>query len=261
MRTSAFLNNRKEVDLMDCFLIRHCIWHDETQVESAGAIVQNAIEKHGYSAAIDFDSFDKALESFKAEIEKETVYIKDEQFDVLCIPIPGYYEIENPPNQNMKLLLQYDYHRLTNSHQSITLSFKHPSLNEVKSCGLYNIRRGTSRFTIMIEDIEYQLQTVTHGRIYRKTRKPAPDVEKEWDSRAVSFLDMLQNAKAKVEECKNKDAPYLHENLFVEPEYAVGVELHVPNLMKEIEKKELDISLVQNAYKKIKNEEVMIDHG
>jgi MoxR-like ATPase len=261
MRTSAFLNNRLEVDIMDCFLIRHCIWHDETQIEAAGSIVQNAIEKHGYSAAFDFDSFDKALELFKAEIKKETVYTKDEQFDVLYIPVPGYYEIENPPNQNMKLLLQYDYHRLTNSHQSITLSFTHPSDNEVKSCGLYNIRKGTSRFEIVVENSEYQLRTVTHGRIYRKTRKPAPDIEKKWDCRVVYFLDMLQNAKAKVEEYKQKDAPYLRENLFVEPEYAVSVESHVPNLLKEIEKKELDITLAQNAYKKIKNEEVVLDDG
>jgi MoxR-like ATPase len=261
MRTSAFLNNRKEVDLMDCFLIRHCIWHDETQIEASCAIVQNAVEKHGYSAALDFDSFDKALELFKAEIEKETVYTKDEQFEVLCIPVPGYYEIENPPNQNMKLLLQYDYHRLTDSHQSISLSFRNPSDNEVKSCGLYNIRKGNSRFEIMIEEGEYQLRTVTHGKMYRKTRKPAPDVEKEWDCRVASFLETLQSAKAKVEEYKNKDAPYLRENIFVEPEYAAIVETHVPNLLKEIEKKELDLALIQNGYKKLKNEEVVFGDG
>jgi MoxR-like ATPase len=261
MRASAFLNDRTEVDLMDCFLIRHCIWHDETQIEAAGAIVQKAVEKHGYSAAFDFDSFNKILELFKAEIEKETVYVKDEQFDVLYIPIPGYYEIENPPNQNMKLLLQYDYHRLTNSYQSINLSFKHPSNDEVKSCGLHNIRKGNSRFTIMINDAEFQLRTVTHGRLYRKTKKPAPDVEKEWDCRVTSFLDLLQNAKAAIAECSQKDAPYLRENIFVEPEYAASVESHIPNLLKEIEKKELDITLVKNTYKKIKNEEAVFDNG
>jgi hypothetical protein len=71
----------------------------------------------------------------------------------------------------------------------------------------------------------------------------------------------LQNAKAKVEECKQKDMPYLRENLFVEPKYAASVESHIPNLLKELEKKELDISLVQNAYKKIKNEEVVFNDG
>jgi MoxR-like ATPase len=261
MRASAFLNDRAEVDLMDCFLIRHCIWHDETQIEAANAAVRSAIEKHGYRAAFDFDSFDQALASFKAEIEKETVYVKDEQFDVLFIPIPGYYEIENPPNQNKKLLLQYDYHRLTDSYQSINLSFINLSYNEVKSSGLNNIRKGNSRFGIVIDDVAYQLRTVTHGRIYRKTRKPAPDVEKTWDCRVASFLDMLQDAKASIEEYKRRDAPYLRENLFVDPEYADGVESHVPELLKEIEKKELDITLAQNTYKKIKNEVAVSDDG
>ena len=37
LRTSAFLNGRQQVDLMDCFLIQHCLWnspeHRETIVE------------------------------------------------------------------------------------------------------------------------------------------------------------------------------------------------------------------------------------
>ena len=32
LRTSAFLNGRTEVDLMDCFLIKHCIWNDEKKL-------------------------------------------------------------------------------------------------------------------------------------------------------------------------------------------------------------------------------------
>ncbi|MDR0583714.1 MAG: AAA family ATPase [Treponema sp.] len=261
MRTAAFLNDRKEVDLMDCFLIRHCIWHDETQIKPASAMVQNAVEKYGYSAVFDFNFFDKTFELFREEIEKETVYVKDEQFNILYIPIAGYYEIENPPNQNMKLLLQYDYHRLTDSYQNIGISYKNPAYNDVNSSGLYNIRKGNSPFGIIINDTEFRLRTVTHGRLYRKIKKPSPDIEKEWDRRVTSFLDMLQNAKVKIEECKRKDAPYLRKNLFVEPEYAAAVEAHIPNILKEIEKKELDITLAQNTYKKIKSEETVFDDG
>jgi hypothetical protein len=242
-------------------LIRHCIWHDATQNEAAKTIVQGAIAQHGYSAFVTFDTFATSLEAFKGEIEKETVYVKDEQFEVLSIPVTGYYEIEDPPNKNMKLLLQYDYHRLTLNHQSIPLSFTHPPDNEVKSCGLYNIRKGNTLFGIMIEGVEYQLRTVTHGRLYRKTRKPAPEVEQAWDCRVESFLSTLQNAKAKVAERAAKDAPWLRENLFVESDYAVAVETHVPNLLKEIEKKELDITAAQYAYKRLKNEEAVFGNG
>jgi MoxR-like ATPase len=34
LRTSAFLNDRAEIDLMECFLIRHCIWNEQEQIET-----------------------------------------------------------------------------------------------------------------------------------------------------------------------------------------------------------------------------------
>jgi MoxR-like ATPase len=49
LRTSAFLNDRNEVDLMDCFLIWHCLWNEETERDTVYQFVRDAIEKHGYT--------------------------------------------------------------------------------------------------------------------------------------------------------------------------------------------------------------------
>jgi MoxR-like ATPase len=46
LRTSAFLNGRVEIDLMDCFLITHCLWNAENQIKMAAEIVNTAIESH-----------------------------------------------------------------------------------------------------------------------------------------------------------------------------------------------------------------------
>jgi MoxR-like ATPase len=48
-RTSAFLNDRKAVDLMDCFLIKHCLWNQTEQIQAVSQFVGEAIQKHGYS--------------------------------------------------------------------------------------------------------------------------------------------------------------------------------------------------------------------
>jgi MoxR-like ATPase len=49
LRTSAFLNDRKAVDLMDCFLIKHCLWNQTEQIQAVSQFVGEAIQKHGYS--------------------------------------------------------------------------------------------------------------------------------------------------------------------------------------------------------------------
>ena len=37
MRTSAFLNGRSAVHLMDCFLMEHCLWNHPEQREAIAA--------------------------------------------------------------------------------------------------------------------------------------------------------------------------------------------------------------------------------
>ena len=47
LKTSAFLNDRTEVDLMDCQLIEYCIWGTEQQQEKAREIVEKCIKQNG----------------------------------------------------------------------------------------------------------------------------------------------------------------------------------------------------------------------
>ena len=70
LRTSAFLNGREAVDLMDCQLITYCIWNTENQQKQAGEIVRQCVEQHGLAVATkisdlesDKDAFDKKVMS------------------------------------------------------------------------------------------------------------------------------------------------------------------------------------------------------
>jgi len=76
MRTSAFLNDRKKVDLMDCFLIKHCIWNEEEQMNTVRLFVSEAVEKYGYTKEIDFASINGELIEFKKEINTYTHEVK-----------------------------------------------------------------------------------------------------------------------------------------------------------------------------------------
>lgn len=48
LKASAFLNDRTQVDLIDCFLIVHCIWDVPDHINDCFQLVSNAILQSGY---------------------------------------------------------------------------------------------------------------------------------------------------------------------------------------------------------------------
>ncbi len=72
MRTSAFLNDRKEVDLMDCFLILHCIWDEVEQAETVSRLVKTSISKHGYKLKVELKDLKTLVKDLDAEVLRDT---------------------------------------------------------------------------------------------------------------------------------------------------------------------------------------------
>jgi len=48
LKTSAFLNDRAQVNLADCFLMSHCLWNEPDQLIPLSEIIDKAISQHGY---------------------------------------------------------------------------------------------------------------------------------------------------------------------------------------------------------------------
>lgn len=64
LKTSAFLNNRSEVDLMDCQLIEYCIWNTQNQIEEAKEIVKMCIEENGLEVDTAIDDVNEQIKEF-----------------------------------------------------------------------------------------------------------------------------------------------------------------------------------------------------
>lgn len=79
LKTSAFLNDRDEVDLMDCSLIENCIWGTENQQKLAREIVEKCLKENGISC-------DSAIEDIEEQIEEFKTKINDEWFDIINEP-------------------------------------------------------------------------------------------------------------------------------------------------------------------------------
>jgi len=257
IRTSAFLNDRKVADLMDCFLIKDCLWNETEQIQATSQFVRDAIQKHGYSLKFNFKGLKDELDEFKTEIKEETKFEKDTRVETLVNARNDYFEIVGFNNEN-NLIRQIDYNNLTNSNEYVRLYYYYEYYRQVQQNRTYNLRKGNSKFSIFINDQEYKLKTTTKGEKRQITKKPHKKVEEDWDSRVANYLDVTNNQKEELETYRTNDLKHLRTNLFVNPELANVVESHLTSTRKEIEKFEVEIRKIQNDYKKLKDEEIVI---
>ena len=89
LKTSAFLNDRTEVDLMDCQLIEYCIWGTEKQQKKARQIVETCIRQNGLDCDTAIDDINDEIEEFTAKVEKNW-------FDLVKSPAkPVFYKMKD----------------------------------------------------------------------------------------------------------------------------------------------------------------------
>ena len=89
LKTSAFLNDRTEVDLMDCQLIEYCIWDTEKQQKKVRQIVETCIRQNGLDCDTAIDDINDEIEEFTAKVEKNW-------FDLVKSPAkPVFYKMKD----------------------------------------------------------------------------------------------------------------------------------------------------------------------
>lgn len=79
LKTSAFLNDRTEIDLMDCQLIEYCIWSTEKQQKLARQIVEKCIQQNGLECDTAIDEINEQIENFEKKVDEQWFYNEDDK--------------------------------------------------------------------------------------------------------------------------------------------------------------------------------------
>ena len=75
LKTSAFLNGRDAVDLMDCSLIEYAIWNTDKQHDEVGGIIEKILKQYGISFDNDTQKIEDDIKAFDKYVDKQ-FYIK-----------------------------------------------------------------------------------------------------------------------------------------------------------------------------------------
>ena len=101
LRTSAFLNGRKTVDIMDCFLIIYCIWNNVDEIDEVKNIIYDTIATHGYNIGIDVTPIKNNVELLKKEIEEKIKQEVEVEEEIPKVYFDKYYKVDG--------LVEYNY--------------------------------------------------------------------------------------------------------------------------------------------------------
>ena len=120
LKTSAFLNDRNEVDLMDCSLIENCIWGTEKQQKKAREIVEKCIKQNGLDC-------DTAIEDIQEQIEEFDEYINTNFYVNKAKPKEYKMKDGNIAYKIKKIKDIYSYNEITPYY--LCPSYNHPGYN------------------------------------------------------------------------------------------------------------------------------------
>ena len=259
LRTSAFLNGRNSVDIMDLFLIPYSLWNVTEEIDEVNYIANDVIGKYGYKIGVSVEPIKKKIEHLKSDIEKNTkrevviekevlkVYKyeigseKQEQFYRLKSPIgTGRYEYED--------IRKSDFEQLE-KNKWIRLDLYNHRTNQVNSKGHYGIKK-KGEFEIDVEDEDDNFELEHEKKEEIKIEGKIPDKVKinEWDKKIGELNNELDIKILKITEYKNRDMTHAKNNLFVDIDLSSIAFMNLDRTSGEVAKMKVELEKLRGLY-------------
>ncbi len=252
MRTSAFLNGRSKVDLMDCFLMNHCLWGSPDQRQIIRDILTEAIAKHGYTMAVNLTSLKKEVKEFQEEVEREiriTHTVSTEQL----MPIEDeYFKLEKQDSKFQGVLVTIKQYRALSIDDPQVTNFydEHKNLvNRVRAS------KGKQENTIEVHHDSaaaiYSLQTRLVDKNEIISKKPHAIVQKFWDERHQKLTAFIHQQLQNMNDNRPAEMDLLDNNLFVDGEFSEVVKKNFEEVAANLRQLQLNLEKLQFAYTNI----------
>ncbi|MFN0201720.1 MAG: AAA family ATPase [Bacteroidia bacterium] len=267
LRTSAFLNDRKIVNLMDCMLIAACIWDCPTQIKTIQEILELTLKKHSYSVQVDYDTMKMVIQDLEKEIQTETtqeIPIEGESeritFDGMYYQLDGLEDILGGNRISIA-----DFNRRMPDRELFVPLFDSEN-RHVKNIFIKSIPRNKSRLLVDIDNygnIGTKMKDISRKNIKFKQfillsqaqfqyeyQEVAPNFMfiEDWDKTINGILKQIDLEITKIEKYRKLQSAGIKQHLFVPAKYAKWIEHNLVLNIDILQKMKLDVQLMQRKY-------------
>ena len=256
LKTSAFLCDRTEVDLMDMQLITYCIWNTSKQREEAESIVKEIVQEHGLECTTAVEDIEDRIEKFKEDVDStwyemterkthlEAVTEEDpENQDQICYKLE-----ENDKNigyiaQDSDSYESYDYYDKKFQRRGASSSIK---INEEE----FFIKYSGIRLNIECREIvEEEAHLIKNVAIFENTRAYTA-TKKDFNLKYTSIANSIEKELSSLQDFRTKiEKPYT-ENLFAQQSFKEIITSKIENEKKKLEDLKNELDKQKNRYEK-----------
>ncbi len=256
LRTAAFLNGREQANLMDCFLMVHCLWSHPNQLEEIREVVAETVRKHGYSMAINLNMLRKEIEQFENEVDEETRIKRTIDEDRLQPVQDEYYQFIQQEKQFQGTLIKIEeYNKLAlGDFQVVNIYDEELKLrHRLQAC-----KSSSQQHAIQISynGVEFTHPLKTH-KVERSEviyKKPHHLVAQHWDERYEKLMQYIQEQEDRLRHDQPEETQGLDQNLFVDPRRAEIVLANLQEVALALDKLKLRLEKLQYGYGSLQNE-------
>ncbi|WP_339848296.1 AAA family ATPase [uncultured Dokdonia sp.] len=255
LKTSAFLNDRKTIDLMDCFLIAHTIWDEVEQIDIVKGFVIDAIKFHGYSLKYNLSMFANEIEDLNLDIENQ---IKTKREII-------YYEpkVKNIDNKEYFEVIDFSPYFYISKSDFVKLSASQYQTFQLWSRDLYDRKRYEVKrinpTTIRIRShdrwdgnyskgIDYELTKNRKSKTEIVTQKPHNAIITAWDKKVSIISKEIDKIIKTIEAFKNKDLASLRNNIFINQKLAALAEYNLNQTIDSFALEKIKVEKLKKVY-------------
>lgn len=245
LKTSAFLNDRNEVDLMDCSLIENCIWGTEKQQKKAKEIVEKCLKENGIPC-------DSAIEDIQEQIEEFTAKVDEEWFEEVTEPESDkIVTIDNQKcfecTRNGTSEIWYvtvdkgrhspynGYHDVYNSAKTHQTYSNFSKNGDAIACN-WNFTVNKNPEKTHVEPKKFA--DISHSTLQKIFTK----------NNYTPISNFIKNEIDKLKEQKAKDAVPFKANLFADQSYNTSITSKIDDSIKELEDKQVELDKQKDRY-------------
>lgn len=246
LQTSAFLNGREKVDLMDCQLMMYSLWETEEQLEEISEIVKELAQNYGLEVTTTIDDVTEEIDNF------EKVVIDT-----------WYNEIEHPAKPK---IVQGCYHVKDGKGTQYYINLENRKLHNVNWQHIQNFDKGeisndSKTISIVVDRFSNQRNTYTVVFLSeaKKTFEQNTDLfenelaylatKEKFDKEGYEIIEKaIQEALGSLEDYKTKKEKPFTENFFSEQEFALNLLAKVNDAKKELEDSKVRLDKVRSLY-------------
>ena len=245
LKTSAFLNDRNEVDLMDCSLIENCIWGTKKQQKKAKEIVEKCLKENGIPCDSAIEDIQEQIEDFTAKVDEEWFeeVTEPESDKIVTIDNQKCFECtRNGTSEIWYVTVDKGRHSPYNGYHDVYNSAKtHQTYSNFSKNG--DAIACNWNFTVNKNPERTHIEPKKFADISHST------LQKIFTKNNYTPISNFINSEIdKLKDQKAKDAVPFKANLFADQSYNTSITSKIDDSIKDLEDKQVELDKQKDRY-------------